>query len=169
VASDLEARVTTLERTVASEIRERMRMSQDIGEVKDLITKRSEAQRRMLQALGDTQSEHSALLRDIRRTVDWMAPKVDAIETQVAGTSTRMGILEGQVGALEGRMGTLEGKMGTLEGRMGALEGQVGALGNRMDRKVDALAEDMNGKIDALAEDMNGKFATIIGMLDTRK
>jgi chromosome segregation ATPase len=197
MASDLEARVTTLERTVASEIRERMRMSQDIGEMKDLITKRSEAQRRMLQALGDTQSEHSTLLRDIRRTVGWMAPKLDVIETQVAGTSTRMGILEGQMGALEGRMGTLEGQMGTLEGRMGtlegqmgtlegqmgtlegqmgtlegqvgALEGQVGALGNRMDRKVDALAEEMDRKVDALAVEMNEKFATIIGMLDGRK
>ena len=85
MASDLEVRVTTLERTVASEIRERMRMSQDIGEMKDLITKRSEAQRRILQAVGDTQSEHSTLLRDIRRTVDWIAPKMDVIETQVAG------------------------------------------------------------------------------------
>ena len=129
-------------------------MSQDIGELNGLITKGSEVQRRILQAVDDTQSEHTALLRDIRRTVDRMASKVDAIETQVAGTSTRIGLLEGHMGAFGTRMDRLETRADQLDGKVAQLDDKV---------------ERVDGKVDALAEEMNGKFATIIGMLDSRK
>jgi len=57
---NIEARVSTLEATVEAEARVRAQMDNDIGDLKI----ESRAQRRMLQALAETQSEHTATLAD---------------------------------------------------------------------------------------------------------
>jgi hypothetical protein len=57
---ELETRVGTLEVTVSTEARARAQMDKDMSDLKLEFR----AQRSMLQALHDTQSEHTAILRE---------------------------------------------------------------------------------------------------------
>jgi chromosome segregation ATPase len=143
---DLEHRVGILEATIRSEAEQRAKMSQDIGKLDEKVDAHFNAQRLLIQALQQTQSDHTEVLRDIRGKVDRMAPKVDLIETSVAGVSTRMGILEGSVAGVSTRMGILEGsvagvstRMGILEGRMEELDGKFERLDGKMDAVIDML------------------------------
>lgn len=139
----LEERVSILERTVSAEIRERGKMRKGIGDVRSLLENRSEAHRRMLQAIGDTQSEHTRVLRQIQETVGRMAPKVDSIEAHMHGMQLRMGHLDTRMSGLENRMDGLDVKVGELDSKVTRLD----------------------GKIDALAGQVDDKFNTIIGLL----
>jgi chromosome segregation ATPase len=125
---DLEHRVGILEATIRSEAEQRAKMSQDIGKLDEKVDAHFNAQRLLIQALQQTQSDHTEVLRDIRGKVDRMAPKVDLIETSVAGVSTRMGILEGSVAGVSTRMGILEGRMEELDGKFERLDGKMDAV-----------------------------------------
>lgn len=182
MAYDLEHRVGILEATVRSEAEQRAKMSQDIGKLGEKADAHFHAQRLLIQALQETQSDHTEALRDIRGKVDWMVPKVDLIETSIAGVSTRMGILEGKVDQLEGKFVHLEGKFDQLEGRFVHLEGRFDQLEGRFVRlegKVDHLdgkfvhlegkVDHLDGKIDAVNQRLDDKFGQLDGKIDAVK
>jgi septal ring factor EnvC (AmiA/AmiB activator) len=95
---NIEARVSTLEATVEAEARVRAQMDNDIGDLKI----ESRAQRRMLQALAETQSEHTATLADhTARLIRLEAgqAKLEAGMTAVLdGVQTIIGLLDRELG-----------------------------------------------------------------------
>jgi hypothetical protein len=90
-------RVDVLERRVDDEAGLRAMMDRDISEV----TTRLDAQRKMLQALAETQSEHTQMLRDHGQILTQhglvlvqLGDKVDTLATSTAaGLQTIIGLL----------------------------------------------------------------------------
>jgi chromosome segregation ATPase len=103
----LEARVAVLEVTVKEEAGLRAKMDSDLGDMKATLN----AHGRSLQALHDTQSDHT---RRLTRIED------------------KVGTIEGRLGTIEGRVGTIEGRVGTIEGRVGTIEGRVGTIAEQL-------------------------------------
>ncbi len=104
----IESRVTTLEVTVATQARVRAGMDQDLSELKV----RLDVQHRTLQALGTTQSEHSALLREhsvllrehsvlLRDHTDRLGRLEAGQATLLAGVQTIIGLLDQETSAGE--------------------------------------------------------------------
>jgi hypothetical protein len=91
---EIETRVGTLEVTVETEARVRAKMDQDMSDLKLEFR----AQRGLLQALQETQSEHTAMLRDHgARLVRLEAgqAKLEAGQAKVlAGVQTIIGLLD---------------------------------------------------------------------------
>jgi chromosome segregation ATPase len=168
MGTDLADRVSILEQTVSAEIGARVAMRQDIGKVEDLLEKRSRAQLRLLQAIADTQSEHSTALRDVRAKVDRMAPQVHAIETKVDGVHFRMGILENRMGGLDSRIGHVEDKIEQVDTRIGHVEDKIEQVDTRIGHVEDKVGQ-LDTKIDTVAEELNGKFDTVIDLLRNGK
>jgi uncharacterized coiled-coil protein SlyX len=86
---EFDARLVTLEETVAAQSTLRASMDQDLADIKAL----QGAQHGMLQAVGITLSDHT-------RRLD----KMDG----------RLGNVEGRLGNVEGRLGTVEEKLGNV-------------------------------------------------------
>jgi chromosome segregation ATPase len=100
---DVESRVTTLEGTVKTEARARAAMDKDMSDLKTEFR----AQRTLLQALADTQSEHTTMLRDhgerLTRLEAGVADLQTGLATVATGVQTIIGLLdrdlEGESGA----------------------------------------------------------------------
>lgn len=178
MAYDLEDRVTILEITVRSEAEQRVKMSKDIGKLGQKVDAHFNAQRHLFQALQETQSEHTALLHDIRDTLAPLPPKIDLLETQVAGLNTRMDGLSTQVTGLDTRMGRVETRMDKLDTRMDGLDTRMDALDTRMGRveirmdgldhrmeRVETKVENLDGKIDAVGERLDTKIDSVIDLI----
>ena len=91
-----DARLTTVEETVQTESRLRAAMDRDISDIK--VEQR--AQRGLLQALADTQSDHTMRLTRI----------------------------EGRLDGVEGRLGAVEGELGTVHAGVLAILARLDAM-----------------------------------------
>jgi chromosome segregation ATPase len=107
----VDSRLGTLEARVADEASLRAKMDEDMSNLKVEFR----AQRRVLQALHDTQQEHTA----------------------------RFETIEGRLGNVEGRLETIEGRLGNVEGRLTSVEGTlqkahvgVQAIHDKLDRLI---------------------------------
>jgi hypothetical protein len=110
-----DARLTTVEETVQAESRLRAAMDRDISDIK--VEQR--AQRGLLQALADTQSEHTAML--------------SAVEA-------RLGVVEGRLGVVDDRLGVVEGKLGTVHVGVLAILARLDAMEEaRLGRRIGRL------------------------------
>lgn len=98
-----DARLTTVEETVQTESRLRAAMDRDISDIK--VEQR--AQRGLLQALAETQSEHTATLRD---------------------HTMRLTRIEGRLDGVEGRLGAVEGELGTVHAGVLAILARLDAM-----------------------------------------
>ncbi len=92
----IESRVSTLEVTVETEARVRAQMDNDMSN----LSVKLDAQGRLLQALADTQSDHTAMLTDhtarLARLEAGQA-KLEAGQAKVlAGVQAIIGLLDGQ-------------------------------------------------------------------------
>ena len=102
---NIEARVSTLEATVEAEARVRAQMDNDMGDLKVEFR----AQRRMLQALAETQSEHTATLADhTARLISLEAgqAKLEAGQAKLeAGMTTVLDGVQTIIGLLDRELG----------------------------------------------------------------
>ena len=112
---NIEGRVSTLEATVETEARVRGQMDQDMGDLKIEFR----AQRRLLQALAGTQSEHTATLADHTAT---LADHTERLIRLEAGQAK----LEAGQARLEAGMTTVLGGVQTI---IGLLDREIGAEG----------------------------------------
>ncbi len=100
----LEGRVSTLEATVRIEAGLRAKMDEDLGDLKVEFR----AQRRMLQALHDTQQEHTA----------------------------RFEAIDGRLEHVEGRLENVDGRLGAVEGTLQKVNVGVQAISDKLDRLI---------------------------------
>ena len=155
MAANLAERVSILERAVSAEIKARVKMQEDMNQA-------SEISKRMIQAVGDTQSDHTRTLREIKQTIDRMAPKVDSIETQMHGVQLRIGHVDGKIDTVTG---DLNSKFNHLDGKIDTVTGDLNSKIGELDQKFNRL----DGKIDTVAQDLNSKFDTVIDLLKKDK
>lgn len=96
---DIETRVSTLEATAGTETRLRAQMDADMSDLKLEFR----AQRRMLQALADTQSDHTARLAKLeagQAKLEAGQARLEAGQAKLeAGVETIIGLLDREVGA----------------------------------------------------------------------
>jgi phage-related minor tail protein len=130
----VDARLSKLETTVEEQARLRAAMDQDMGDLKASLG----AQLKVIQAIRDTQSDHTK--------------RLTTLETKMGAVEGRLGAVEGRLGAVEGRLGAVEGRLGAVEGRLGAVEGRLGAVESTL-QKVHGGIELINGKLDRLIAD----------------
>src|SRR5215472_14203155 len=116
----IEARVGTLETKVgehafATRRQEELRaaMDQDMSKLQTEFR----AQRGLLQALHDTQSDHTRRL------------------TTIEG---RLENVEGRLGSVEGRLGSVEGRLGSVEGTLRMVHTGVEAIREMLDRTLNS-------------------------------
>jgi chromosome segregation ATPase len=112
---NLEGRVTVLEATVKREAGLRAKMDSDLGEIKATQI----AHTRSLQALHDTQSDHTR--------------RLTRIEDKVGGLEDRLGNVEDRLGNVEDRLGRVEGEVGSLKQQMGDVRIGVHAILDLLD------------------------------------
>src|SRR5579875_3964679 len=111
----LEGRVAVLEATVKEEAGLRAKMDSDLGEMKATLI----AHKHSLQALHETQSDHT---RRLTRIED----KVGRVEDSVGKIEDKVGKIEDRVGKIEDRVGKIEDRVGKIEDRVGKIEDRVG-------------------------------------------
>ncbi len=92
----LEGRVAVLEATVKEEAVLRAKMDSDLGEMKATLI----AHKHSLQALHETQSDHTR--------------RLTRIEDKVGKIEDRVGKIEDRVGKIEDRVGKIEDKVGDV-------------------------------------------------------
>jgi len=92
----LEDRVTVLEVTVQKEAALRAKMDSDLGDVKATLN----AHTGSLQALHDTQSDHTR--------------RLTRIEDRLGNVEDRLGNVEDRLGNVEDRLGNVEEQLGTV-------------------------------------------------------
>ena len=79
------------------------------------------AQRSMLQALHDTQTEHTRRFTKIEG-------RLDGVETRLGGVETRLDGLEGRLGGVEGRLGGVEESLGSVKAGITAIQDKLDLL-----------------------------------------
>ncbi len=118
----LEGRVAVLEATVKEEAVLRAKMDSDLGEMKATLI----AHKHSLQALHETQSDHTRRLTRIEDKVGKVEDSVGKIEDKVGKIEDRVGKIEDRVGKIEDRVGKIEDRVGKIEDRVGKIEDKVG-------------------------------------------
>jgi chromosome segregation ATPase len=104
----VEARLGTLEATTEREARLRATMDEDISGL--------HVTRDMLQALHDTQTDHTKRLRNIEG---------------------RLGNIEGRLGNVEGRLGNVEGRLGNVEEALGTVKAGIAIIQDKLDLLIE--------------------------------
>ena len=93
---NIESRVSTLEVTVETQARVRAQMDKDMSD----LSVKLDAQGRLLQALADTQSEHTAVLTDHTAVLADHTARLTRLEAGqakvLAGVQAIIGLLDGQ-------------------------------------------------------------------------
>ena len=112
-----EMRLSSLEVIVRNEATLRAAMDRDISDIK--LEQR--AQRGLLQAVANTQSEHTA--------------RLTAIETDMTEVKDRLG-------NVENRLGNVENRLGNVEQGLGNVQVGVQTIIAILDRKIDEEAGD---------------------------
>jgi chromosome segregation ATPase len=125
----LEGRVTVLEATVKEEAGLRAKMDSDLGEMKATLI----AHKHSLQALHDTQSDHTKRLTRIENRVGNIENKVENIESRVGNIESRVGNIEGRVENIEGRVENIEGRVENIEQKLGDVHIGVHAILDLLD------------------------------------
>jgi chromosome segregation ATPase len=99
------------------------------------VSEKLRGQERLLQAIGITQSEHTAALRRLSFNVETLDTRFltlevrfESLETHFRDLESRFGAVETKVGAMESRFGAVETKVEAMESRFGAVEAKVGAI-----------------------------------------
>jgi phage-related minor tail protein len=131
----VDTRLSKLESTVEEQTRLRAAMDKDVGDLKAGLG----AQVRLIQAISDTQSDHTRQIRELRDHVD---EKFEAVEG-------RLGTVEGRLGAVEGRLEAVAGKLGAVDGRLEAVAGRLGAVESTLET-VHVGVDLIIGKLDRL-------------------
>jgi hypothetical protein len=108
----IEYRVGTLEKSVAIQARVRAQMDQDMSELKLEFR----AQRGLLQALHDTQQEHTAMLREHGESLVRLQNALGGLKTDVGGLKTDVGGLQAGQAKLEAGLATVLGGVQTIIG-----------------------------------------------------
>jgi chromosome segregation ATPase len=90
----LEGKVAVLEATVKEEAGLRAKMDSDLSEMKATLI----AHKHSLQALHDTQSDHTKRLTRIENKVENIEGKVEDIENRVGNIENRVGNIEQKLG-----------------------------------------------------------------------
>jgi chromosome segregation ATPase len=111
----LEGRVSVLETTVKEEAALRAKMDSDLGDIKAT----QNAHTRSLQALHDTQSDHTR--------------RLTRIEDKVGGIEDRLGRVEDRLDGVEDRLDGVEDRMGRLEEGLGNVRIGVHAILDLLD------------------------------------
>jgi archaellum component FlaC len=114
----LEGRVTVLEVTVKKEAALRAKMDGDLGDMKATLN----AHTRSLQALHDTQSDHTA--------------RLTRIEDRLGGVEDRLGGVEDRLGGVEDRLGGVESDVGNLTAQMADVRVGVHAILDLLDANL---------------------------------
>jgi septal ring factor EnvC (AmiA/AmiB activator) len=99
----IESRVTTLESTVKTEASVRAAMDKDMSDLKTEFR----AQRSLLQALADTQSEHTEMLRDHTKMLQSHGERLTHLEAGVADLQAGVADLKTQVADLRTGLATV--------------------------------------------------------------
>jgi chromosome segregation ATPase len=117
----MDGRVGTLEARFKAEAFARAGLEMDVH---TLWPKAVEANR-LLQALSETQSEHTATLADHTRRLTRLENKVDTLSVDMAGVKRDVGTLKGDMAGLKGDVSGLKGDVSTLKGDVSTLKGDV--------------------------------------------
>jgi chromosome segregation ATPase len=137
----VDSRLSTLEVTVETEARVRAQMDQDMSDLRLQF----DAQRSLLQAVAQTQSEHTAMLRDhtIRLTgleagVARLDGRVSNVEAGVARLDGRVSNVEAGVARLEVGVAGLADRVANLETGLATVHAGVHTIIGLLDRDIDA-------------------------------
>jgi DNA repair ATPase RecN len=120
----VESRLGTLEATVGEQAGLRAAMDEDMGDLKAEFG----IQKKLIEAVRDTQSDHTK--------------RLTALETGVQETKARVGAVEARVGAVEARLGVVETRVGAVEARLGVVEATL----KKVHVGVDAILALLGGK-----------------------
>jgi predicted nuclease with TOPRIM domain len=123
---NIEDRVGTLEATVKTEAQLRATMDFDMGKMQAEFR----AQRSMLQALHDTQQDHTR--------------RLTGVEGRLTGVEGRLTGVEGRLTGVEGRLTGVEGELVNVKDRLTNVEGGL--------QLVRAGVEAIHGKLDLLID-----------------
>jgi hypothetical protein len=115
----IEARVGTLEATVRTEAHLRATMDFDMGKMQAEFR----AQRSMLQALHDTQQDHTR--------------RFTGVEGRLTNVADRLGGVEGRLGGVEDRLTGVDGRLTGVEGGLELVRAGVEALHGKLDLLID--------------------------------
>jgi chromosome segregation ATPase len=123
----VDSRLSTLEVTVETEARVRAQMDQDMSDLRLQF----DAQRSLLQAVAQTQSEHTAMLRD--HTI-----RLTGLEAGVARLDGRVSNVEAGVARLEVGVAGLADRVANLETGLATVHAGVHTIIGLLDRDIDA-------------------------------
>jgi chromosome segregation ATPase len=134
------ARVGTLEATVRTEAHLRATMDFDMGKMQAEFR----AQRSMLQALHDTQQDHTRRLTGVEG-------RLTGVEGRLTGVEGRLTGVEGRLTGVEGRLTGVEDRLTGVEDRLTGVEDRLGNVEAGLDL-VRAGVEAIHGKLDLLID-----------------
>jgi archaellum component FlaC len=136
----IEARVGTLEATVRTEAHLRATMDFDMGKMQAEFR----AQRSMLQALHDTQQDHTRRFTGVEGRLTNVEDRLGGVEDRLTGVDGRLGGVEDRLTGVDGRLGGVEDRLGGVDGRLTGVEGGL--------ELVRAGVEALHGKLDLLID-----------------
>ena len=117
----LEGRVAVLETTVKEEASLRAKMDSDLGEMKATLI----AHKHSLQALHDTQSDHTNRLTRIEDKLGNVENRVESLDGKVTNLDGKVEHIQGKVTSLDGKVTNLDGKVTNLDGKVEHIQGKV--------------------------------------------
>jgi chromosome segregation ATPase len=120
------ARVGTLEATVRTEAHLRATMDFDMGKMQAEFR----AQRSMLQALHDTQQDHTRRLTGVEG-------RLTGVEGRLTGVEGRLTGVEGRLTGVEDRLTGVEDRLGNVEAGLDLVRAGVEAIHGKLDLLID--------------------------------
>jgi chromosome segregation ATPase len=153
----LEGRVATLEARVDEEAGLRAQMDEDVSKL--------HIQKRMLQALIDTQGDHTAQLRNIDRKLDnvelWMGVfkgRMELSESRLTGVEVRLTGMEDKITRVEGRLTGVEVRLTGMEDKITRVEGRLTGVEGRLTGVEETLGN-VNMGVHAILDLLNANLA----------
>ena len=114
---NIEARVGTLEETAKTEARLRAAMDFDMGKMQAEFR----AQRSMLQALHDTQQDHTRRLTGVEDRLAGVEGRLTGVEDRLAGVEDRLTGVEGRLTGVEGKLDLVSLGIEAIHGKLDVL------------------------------------------------
>jgi chromosome segregation ATPase len=121
------ARVGTLEATVRTEAHLRATMDFDMGKMQAEFR----AQRSMLQALHDTQQDHTRRLTGVEGRLTGVEGRLTGVEGRLTGVEDRLTGVEDRLTGVEDRLGNVEAGLDLVRAGVEAIHGKLDLLIDR--------------------------------------
>jgi chromosome segregation ATPase len=177
---DHERRITSLEEQAQLESGLRAAIDRDLSDLKQRVDKNTD----LLQALGETQSDHGRFLRRlddgmgvVRRDLEGLRGDVTVLRADVSACRTDVGALRAELHAeargLKAEIGGLRTEMASeisgikteISGLRTETASEIGGLRTEMVSGISGLRTEMASDVGGLRTEMNAKFDQVLALV----